>query len=55
MSSLSYPYFTTLYILNKRLIKQLFPDPRQRRPRFEFPGSAGAGPQQGSSMTHLPE
>ena len=28
ISSLSYPYFTTLYILNKRLIKQLFPDPR---------------------------
>ena len=48
ISSLSYPYFTTLYILNKRLIKQLFPDPRQRRPRFEFPGSAGAGPRQAS-------
>ena len=48
MSSLSYPYFTTLYILNKRIIKQLFPDPHQRRPRFEFPGSAGAGPRQGS-------
>jgi len=46
ISSLSYPYFTTLYILNKRLIKQLFPDPHQRRPRFKFPGSAGAGPQQ---------
>ena len=26
ISSLSYPYFTTLYILNKRLIKQLFSD-----------------------------
>ena len=26
ISSLSYPYFTTLYILNKHLIKQLFPD-----------------------------
>ena len=46
ISSLSYPYFTTLYILNKRLIKQLFPDPRQRRPRFEFPGSTRAGPRQ---------
>ena len=22
----------------------MFPDPRRRRPRFEFPGSAGAGP-----------
>ena len=44
ISSLSYPYFTTLYILNKRLIKQLFPDFRRRRPRFEFPGSTGAGP-----------
>ena len=28
------------------LIKQLFPDPRRRRPCFEFPGSTGAGPQQ---------
>ena len=44
ISSLSYPYFTALYILNKRLIKQLFPDFRRRRPRFEFPGSTGAGP-----------
>jgi len=26
ISVLSYPYFTTLYILNKRLIKQLFSD-----------------------------
>ena len=43
---MSYPYFITLYIPNKRLIKQLFPDPRQRRPRFEFPGSTGAGPRQ---------
>ena len=24
----------------------MFPDPRQRRPRFEFPGSTGAGPRQ---------
>ena len=23
----------------------MFPDPRQRRPRFKFPGSTGAGPQ----------
>ena len=44
ISSLSYPYFTTLYILNKRFIKQLFPDFRRCRPRFEFPGSTGAGP-----------
>ena len=44
ISSLSSPYFTTLYILNKRLIKQLFPDPRRRCPRFEFPGSTRAGP-----------
>ena len=28
------------------LIKQLFPDPRRRRPCFEFPGSTGAGPRQ---------
>ena len=48
ISSLSYPYFTTLYILNKRLIKQLFPNFRWRRPRFEVPGSTGAGPRQGS-------
>ena len=41
---LSYPYSITLYILNQRLIKQLFPDPRRRRPRFKFPGSTGAGP-----------
>ena len=27
-------------------MKLLYPDPRQRRPRFELPGSAGAGPQQ---------
>ena len=27
-------------------MKLLYPDPRQRRPRFEYPGSAGAGPQQ---------
>ena len=46
ISSLSYPYFTTLYILNKHLIKQLFPDFRRRHPHFEFPGSTGAGPQQ---------
>ena len=39
ISSLSYPYLTTLYILNKRLIKQLFPDFCRRRPRFGFPGS----------------
>ena len=44
ISSLSYPYFTTPYILNKRLIKQLFPDFRRRCPCFEFPGSTGAGP-----------
>ena len=31
-------------ILNKRLIKQLFPDFRRRRPSFEFPGSTRAGP-----------
>lgn len=49
-SSLSYPHSITLYILNKRLIKQLFPDPRRRRPRFEFPGSAGAGPRQQGSL-----
>ena len=49
ISSLSYPYFTTLYILNKRLIKQLFPDFRRRRPRFEFPGSTGAGPRHTST------
>jgi len=24
----------------------LFPDPRRRSPRFEFPGSTGAGPRQ---------
>ena len=24
----------------------MFPDPRRRRPRFEFPGSTGAGPRQ---------
>ena len=24
----------------------MFPDPRQRHPRFEFPGSTGAGPRQ---------
>ena len=46
ISWLSYPYFTTLYILNKCLIKQLFPDPRRHRPRFEFPGSTRAGPRQ---------
>ena len=34
----------TLYILNKHLIKQLFPDLRLRRLSFEYPGSAGAGP-----------
>ena len=50
ISSLSYPYFTTLYILNKRLIKQLFPDFRRRRPRFEFPGSTGAGPRHFTSL-----
>ena len=44
ISWLSYPYFTTLYILNKRLIKQLFPDLRRRCPHFEFPGSTGAEP-----------
>ena len=54
-SSLSYPYFTTLYILNKRLIKQLFPDFRRRCPRFKFPGSTGAGPRQGSvDQNHSP-
>ena len=26
----------------------MFPDPRRRRPRFEYPGSAGAGPQHSS-------
>ena len=26
-------------------MKLLYPDPRRRRPRFELPGSAGAGPQ----------
>ena len=51
ISSLSYPYFTTLYILNKRLIKQLFPDFRRHHPRFEFPGSTGAGPRQYSMAT----
>ena len=51
ISSLSYPYFTTLYILNKRLIKQLFPDFRRHHPRFEFPGSSGAGPWQYSMAT----
>ena len=25
-------------------MKLLYPDPRRRRPRFEYPGSAGAGP-----------
>ena len=24
----------------------MFPDPRRRRPRFEYPGSTGAGPRQ---------
>ena len=51
ISSLSYPYFTTLYILNKRLIKQLFPDFHRHHPRFEFPGSSGAGPWQYSMAT----
>ena len=46
ISSLSYPHSITLYILNKHLIKQLFPDPRLRRLSFEYPGSAGAGPRQ---------
>ena len=27
-------------------MKLLYPDPRRRRPRFEYPGSAGAGPRQ---------
>ena len=54
ISSLSYPYFTTLYILNKCLIKQLFPDARQRRLCFEFPGSAGAGPRQRENMVRVP-
>ena len=26
-------------------MKLLYPDPRRRCPRFELPGSAGAGPQ----------
>ena len=26
----------------------MYPDPRRRRPRFEYPGSAGAGPRQGT-------
>ena len=30
----------------------MFPDPRRRRPRFEYPGSAGAGPRQ-KSDPHL--
>ena len=52
----------TLVCLSWRAIKQallamlpfsiarrfFFPDFRRRRPRFEFPGSAGAGPRQTS-------
>ena len=34
-------------------MKLLYPDPRRRRPRFEYPGSAGAGPWQLSSTGHL--
>ena len=34
-------------------MKLLYPDPRRRRPRFEYPGSAGAGPRQLSSAGHL--
>ena len=26
----------------------MYPDPRRHRPRFEYPGSAGAGPRQGT-------
>ena len=53
ISSLSYPYFTTLYSLNKRLIKQLFPDFRRRCPHFKFPGSTGAGPRQSDTTEQL--
>ena len=31
----------------------MFPDPRRRRPRFEFPGSTGAGPWQMGIPDHL--
>ena len=31
----------------------MFPDPRRRRPRFEFPGSTGAGPRQGGRKQML--
>ena len=31
----------------------MFPDPRQRRPRFEFPGSTGAGPRHKGVITHI--
>ena len=55
ISSLSYPYSSTLYILNSSLIKQLFPDPRRRCPRFEFPASTGAGPRQLRTLTLMGE
>ena len=32
-------------------LKLLYPDPRWRRPHFEYPGSAGAGPRQ--SLFHI--
>ena len=36
-------------------MKLLYPDPLWRRPRFELPGSAGAGPQQMTEQyVHLP-
>ena len=55
ISSMSYPHSITLYILNKHLIKQLFPDPRLRRLSFEYPGSARAGPQQSVSNVWMVE